>query len=141
MIYIMDTDHISLYERGHPKISNRIIVSRQNDFDRLAITIVSVEEQCAGRLAQIRKAVTPISIASAYQYLKDTIALFSDLEILDYDVIAEEHFRVLRRSGLRIGTQDLRIAAIALVHDGILLTRNLCDFEKVPKLMVQDWSI
>lgn len=140
-LYVMDTDHLSLYERGHPTIRNRILAIRQNAFDRLVVTVVSVEEQCAGRLAQIRKATTPQTLTSAYERLKATFVLFSDLEVLDYDIRADDRFRALRKVGLRIGTQDLRIAAIALTHVGILLTRNLQDFEKVPELVVQDWSI
>lgn len=140
-LYVMDTDHLSLYERGHPTIRNRILAIRQNAFDHLVVTVISVEEQCAGRLAQIRKATTPQTLTSAYERLKATFVLFSDLEVLDYDIRADDHFRASRKAGLRIGTQDLRIAAIALIHNGILLTRNLQDFEKVPGLAVQDWSI
>ena len=34
---------------------------------------------------------------------------------------------------------DLKIASICLVHDGLLLTRNLSDFAKVPGLRVENW--
>lgn len=40
---------------------------------------------------------------------------------------------------MRIGTMDLKIAAICLAHDATLLTRNLVDFEKVPGLRVENW--
>lgn len=49
-------------------------------------------------------------------------------------------FQRLKRSRLRIGTMDLKIAAIALVHDATLITRNRADFAKVPGLRVEDWS-
>ena len=35
---------------------------------------------------------------------------------------------------------DLRIAATALSHTLTVLTRNLVDFEKVPNLVVEDWT-
>ncbi|WP_225902705.1 type II toxin-antitoxin system VapC family toxin [Pseudanabaena sp. PCC 6802] len=137
----MDTDHLSLYERGYSAIRDRIFAVQQNTDDALFITVISVEEQFAGRLAQIRKATTPQNLISAYKYLRNTFVLFSDLEILDYDTRADERFREFRKTGLHIGTRDLRIAAISLVNAGILLTRNSRDFEKVPGLMIQDWSI
>jgi tRNA(fMet)-specific endonuclease VapC len=41
---------------------------------------------------------------------------------------------------IRIGTMDLRIAAIALTHGATLLSRNLVDFKRVPELEVEDWT-
>jgi tRNA(fMet)-specific endonuclease VapC len=34
---------------------------------------------------------------------------------------------------------DLRIAAIALANDALLLSANQRDFGKVPRLRVEDW--
>lgn len=45
----------------------------------------------------------------------------------------------LRKKRVRIDTQDLKIASIALVHDALLLTANLRDFQKVPGLRVENW--
>lgn len=53
---------------------------------------------------------------------------------------AAEQFHELRRARVRIGTMDLRIAAIALVNDATLLSRNLADFRRVPGLRVEDWT-
>jgi predicted nucleic acid-binding protein len=48
---------------------------------------------------------------------------------------------VIRRQKIRIGTQDLKIASIAISQQATLLTRNYRDFVQVPGLLVEDWSI
>jgi tRNA(fMet)-specific endonuclease VapC len=40
----------------------------------------------------------------------------------------------------RIGAMDLRIAAIAITQNAILLTQNLKDFTDIQDLKVEDWS-
>jgi tRNA(fMet)-specific endonuclease VapC len=41
---------------------------------------------------------------------------------------------------IRIGTQDLKIASIALANRATLLTRNYRDFVQVPDLIIDDWT-
>ena len=60
--------------------------------------------------------------------------------MLSFDRVAANEFERLRQAHVRIGTQDLRIAAICLAYDATLLSRNLRDFQKVPGLRVEDWS-
>ncbi|BDA73624.1 hypothetical protein RIVM261_038840 [Rivularia sp. IAM M-261] len=139
--YVLDTDHISLYERAHPQVSSRIIDIRQNSLDILSTTVVTVEEQYAGRIAQIRKAVTAQALIKAYERLKQTFAVLLEFDILEYNLQADQYLREFRKAGIRIGTQDLRIACIVIAHGSVLLTRNRQDFEKVPGLNIQDWSI
>ncbi len=38
-----------------------------------------------------------------------------------------------------LGTMDLKIASITLANNAILLSRNLCDLERIPDLRVEDW--
>jgi tRNA(fMet)-specific endonuclease VapC len=42
---------------------------------------------------------------------------------------------------IRIGTQDLKIAATALANRLPLVTGNRRDFAKVPGLVIEDWSV
>jgi tRNA(fMet)-specific endonuclease VapC len=62
-------------------------------------------------------------------------------QILDYDDRAETHVKSARKAGVRIGIMDLRIAAIALSLDATVITRNHKDFQQVPDLKFEDWSI
>jgi len=65
----------------------------------------------------------------------------SEFTILQYDAKSDDIYESLKAQRVRIGTQDLRISSDVLSCDGILLTRNLQDFEKVPGLKIQNWSI
>lgn len=139
-LYVIDTDILSLYQRNHPQVCDRIRFARQNSLI-IKTTVITVEEQYGGRLAQIRKAQNPEALILAYERLTATFALFSQLEILKYDRSADDRFRRFRQEGIRIGTQDLRIASICLAHGGIMVTRNQKDFGQVPGLMIEDWSL
>jgi len=41
---------------------------------------------------------------------------------------------------VRIATLDLRIAAITIANNAVLLTRNTSDFSRVPGLTFEDWT-
>lgn len=54
-------------------------------------------------------------------------------------IILDTDHMVVRRQKIRLGTMDLKIAAIALIHDSTLLSANLRDFQQVPNLRAEDW--
>jgi tRNA(fMet)-specific endonuclease VapC len=135
--WVLDTDHISLLQRGHPAVEQRIRSININD---IAITIISVEEQLYGRLNRIRRAKSPETLKTAYQALYETLDDFKAANVLEFNTTAIGLYQELVRQKIRVGTQDLRIAAIALSVNGILVTRNQRDFVKVPNLVLEDWS-
>lgn len=138
MIYLLDTDHVSLSQRGHSLVNERIQAVGPS---QLAISVITVEEQLRGWLAVIRNGTTPLSRVTAYERLRMAVEYFASITILDYTLPADAVVTDLRRQGVRIGTQDLRIAAVALTHGTILVTRNQRDFRLVPGLSVVDWSV
>ncbi|WP_228024903.1 type II toxin-antitoxin system VapC family toxin [cf. Phormidesmis sp. LEGE 11477] len=70
-----------------------------------------------------------------------TIDSFVGITALNYSADADSRFREFRSVGVRIGTQDLRIASIVLASGGVLVTRNRQDFKQVPGLLLEDWSV
>ncbi len=80
-------------------------------------------------------------MVTAYALLKETFNRLSQANILDFDEAAFDSYNELLKQKIRVGTQDLRIAAIALSVNATVVTRNRRDFEKVPKLKIPDWSI
>ncbi|MEH2168339.1 MAG: type II toxin-antitoxin system VapC family toxin [Nostoc sp.] len=137
--YILDTDHVTLSQHGNSKILQRAqAVGSSNIF----ITTVTLEEQLKGRLASISKCATKSELlAVAYRNLRITQIYFCSMNLLDFDDAAYSYYQSLRQQKIQIGTQDLRIAAIALVNEAILVTRNHRDFSKVPNLCLEDWTM
>ena len=136
-LYILDTDHLSLYGRNHPALSERL----QADSVNLTTTAINVEEQLRGRLAQVADAKAGISLTNAYRWLSETVRLLSDFEVLQFTAEAQLIYQDFKSQRIRVGTQDLRISSIVIAHNGVLLSRNLQDFEKIPNLIVRDWTL
>jgi tRNA(fMet)-specific endonuclease VapC len=139
-VIILDTDHINILQnersKDHVMLVNRMVASSDQTF---ATTAITVEEQMRGWLALIRRTNDAKRQVSAYERLNGVIDYFSRWSRLPFDIAAADRFEGLRRQKIRIGTMDLKIAAIALVHDALLLSANLRDFEQVPGLRVEDW--
>ena len=75
----------------------------------------------------------------AYRELADLFRFFAEFEIVVFDESAGNRFEELRAAKLRLGTMDLKIAAIVLSKDALLLTANRTDFDRVPGLRVENW--
>ena len=58
--------------------------------------------------------------------------------VLDTDILRQ--YEDLKKQKLNVAKIDLRIAAIVLHSDGILITRNQRDFVRIPGLRIEDWS-
>jgi len=136
--YILDTDHVTLFQHNHPKITQRAkTVGGANIF----VTTVTLEEQFRGRLAAIARVATqPQKLAIAYENLRKTLVYFCNINLLDFDDAAYSCYQNLRQQKIKIGTQDLRIASVVLANEAIVVTRNYKDFSKVPNLSLEDWT-
>lgn len=138
-LYILDTDHITLLQHRHPAIVARLAKVPPKD---IAVTVVSASEQIRGRLAQIKRAKTVPTIVSAFARFQEALNFYLLVPVLPYDESAANHFVRLRKINTnRPGTQDLRIASIALSRGATLATRNQRDFEIIPGLQFEDWSL
>ena len=102
-------------------------------------SIVTAEESLSGWVAFIRRHKAGLDQMNGYERLKDCIETLSDLTILPFDREPALIFHELERQRLRVGTMDLKIAAICMSHDALLLSRNIVDFVKVPGLRVENW--
>lgn len=137
MIFVLDTDHITLYQQGHAALADRLAALPPG---QLATSVITYEEQLEGRLAVVRRARTSAERVRAHYWLQRTLDFFCRMPILPFDEAAASEFDRLRKLGVRIGSQDLLIASIVLANHATLLTRNGNDFRRVPELSFTDWS-
>ena len=117
-------------------LSTRMGASLDQDF---VTTCISVEEQLRGWAALLNQTRDRQRLVNAYHELNKLVDYFACWKRLEFDELAAEKFDQLRSQKIRIGTMDLRIAAIALVNNATLLTANLRDFQQVPNLQAEDW--
>jgi tRNA(fMet)-specific endonuclease VapC len=136
--WVLDTDHLSLLQRGHPNIIKRINSVEPQD---IFVTIITFEEQIRGRMNSIKQAGTSNKLIFAYSKLRENLEDFKTLNLLDLEQNAYNCYSELLHRKIRIGTQDLKIAAIVISQNATLLTRNRRDFERVPALKFEDWTI
>ena len=138
MLYVLDTDILSLAQHAHPTVLQRV---RQHRSDRIAVSIISVEEQLTGWYTTVRRARRPDQLAWAYENLTRAVAYLARLEILSFTPQAAARYDQFRQLKLRVGKNDLRIASIALEHGATVVTRNVADFGQVPGLTIEDRSV
>lgn len=136
--FLFDTGHLTLYEHRHPRLLPRMVVQPP---DAVGVSAVTAEETLRGRLASLAQARDGSRRIVSYSYLLESLDLLSQFLLVSYDQASENHFQKLRSSRLKVGTQDLKIAAIALANNVILLTSNRRDFGRVPGLQLGDWSV
>jgi tRNA(fMet)-specific endonuclease VapC len=73
-LWILDTDHVSLFQRNHPMVQEYAAKIPPSE---IFVTIVTVEEQLRGRLNQVRRAVSAESLEAAYTALQNTVQFFN----------------------------------------------------------------
>ena len=135
---ILDTDHLSLFQRHDPHVTARVLATPALE---LATTVITVEEQLRGRWDRVRQARSDAEVVRAYRSLLATCFYVPPMTVIDVDEQAQPFFEHLRAQRRRIGTLDLRIAAMALSRDATLVTRNRPDFAGIPSLNMEDWSL
>jgi tRNA(fMet)-specific endonuclease VapC len=138
---LLDTDHLTVLKYPDSERGTRLKERLRNQPDQevVAVSIVSVEEQMRGWLAAIAKERLARRQVSAYTELARLFEYFRAFTIPLFDERAALQFDNFRAAKIRLGTMDLKIAAIAVVNQALLLSANRNDFEQVPGLRVESW--
>ena len=122
MKYLLDTNTCIRYINGRaPSIREHMRTILDAD---IAISTVTKGEMFAGSA----KSQTPERSRAAQD------AFFIRFASLTFDEAA------LEIAGTPIGSYDMQIAAIALVHGLIVITHNTREFSRIAGLQVEDWE-
>jgi tRNA(fMet)-specific endonuclease VapC len=139
-VILLDTDHVNVLKYPqHPRFTSLTTQLNTSADQDIATTVITVEEQMRGWLAWINRSDDVHRQVPAYQELLRLFVFFSRWHVVLFDEQAASVFQGLRAQRIRIGTMDLKIAAIALAHDALLLSANLRDFQQIPNLRVANW--
>src|SRR5437016_785486 len=98
-LYILDTDILTLFQMGHPKVVARVL---SHSISELAVTVISVEEQLGGWYTRLRQAKKSSQLAQVYQRLADNVQSLTGFRILSFTEPAITRFEGLKRSKLNV---------------------------------------
>jgi tRNA(fMet)-specific endonuclease VapC len=137
---LLDTDHLSVLKYGEGDRCARLL-GRLTAVpgETVGTTIISVEEQMRGWLAAIARERRVERQVTAYRELGRLFDFFGRFAIGQFDDAAAARCTLLRSERPRLGVMDLKIAAIALMNDALLLTANRRDFGQIPGLRFDNW--
>ena len=135
MKFLLDTNHWSYLQRRQPQVVARVVALAQDA--QLHISVISQGELLGGveslpdgrRKAELRRLYEGV-IGSA------GLPIPIDAAIAErYSILVGQ----LKRAGRPIVTNDMWIAATALVHDLVVVT-NDAHFEFVNGLRIENWA-
>jgi tRNA(fMet)-specific endonuclease VapC len=131
-VLILDTNTISYYFRGDPKVVPRFHAIRPAD---LAVPAIVEYE--------LRYGLLRLPAALAEPRLKAVTQLLQPMRVLSFDsecASVAARIRVeLEAVGKPIGPHDVLIAATALRYQANLITRNVSEFSRVSGLICTNW--
>lgn len=129
MIYLPDTNACSHFMRGHPLLIEKWIAAAPEI--RLSALVVAELEYGAAKSKSPRQRERVNRLVSKLPFEP-----FQREDTLNYATLRSH----LERKGQVIGPVDMLIAAQGLRLGATIVTHNLAEFKRVPKLKVVDWQ-
>jgi len=131
MKYMLDTNIcIGLIRQKPEKLIRRLTRCKPGDVGVSSITVAELAHG-ANKSNQIEQ-----NLSALEQFLLP-------IEVVDFDQRASAAYGVVRafleRGGKMIGSMDILIGAHALSLGVILVTNNTHEFQRIPKLKIEDW--
>lgn len=132
MLYMLDTNICSYIIRNKP-LTVKEKLQKAETHHTLALSSIVVAELLYGAVKK-----------GSPKLHKIVSAFIDNFVIYDYARISAQSYADIRtdleKRGKIIGANDLLIASHALSLGAILVTNNTREFERIDKLVLEDWS-
>ncbi len=129
-MYVIDTNTLIYFFKGMGNVPNKFLAIPPKDIAIPSIVLYELEYGIA-------KSSSP---TKRQNQLKELCSLVNILPFGEEEARSSASIRAkLEKKGTPIGPYDILIAGTALHHQGILVTNNIKEFSRVPKLMSENW--
>ena len=132
--YLLDTDHLSYLQEGHPKVVERLTALPLDD--RVFTSVVSVAELLRG-VYLLAKSRRQQKLLELYHQVIRQMEEILPITLTVAEKFAEIEVK-LRKKGKPIPVNDLWVASLALVRVAVLVTNDE-HFAYVDNLNVENW--
>ena len=95
--FLLDTDHLTLFEHGHPPLKGHLLTQTQRS---VGFTVVTAAESLRGRLAAIGRARNSAARLASWGFFLDSLHIFQQFPLVPFDQAAENRFQQLLSLGL-----------------------------------------
>ena len=130
MIYMLDTDSVSLIIRKNPSLIKNLI---KHEEDEICISAITYAELSYG-----------LEKKGSERLFLEVNTVVGKLSIVDFDETQSRMYGKIRaeleKSGTPLGDLDMFIAAAALSRNAILVSHNIRHFSKIKGIKVEDWA-
>lgn len=128
--YLLDTNIVVYVLKRRPV---ELLSTFNANTNRMAISSITLAELMHGAEKSLR-------VSENLAAIED---FCSRLQVLPYGAKAAQHYGAIRAAlekiGQPIGVNDLHIAGHARSEGLTLVTNNVCEFERVPALELENW--
>ncbi len=132
MIWFLDTNIVIFCLRGKSPAAMRRIINTPASTIRVPLQVKA--ELLHGAAKSAKPEAGRLAVLD---FIKPFQLILPDDGVLEQYVTTRLE---LERAGTPISEADLWIAATVLAHEGAMVTNNVREFARVPRLIVQDWS-